>query len=322
MTTIVDSLPAGPTNPSQLAAFEQHISYALPPAYAEFLLRHNGGHPDPDAFVLRQAEREEEHILFCFFPMQELALGQVKVDTLDDLRKWPLHCAWDDLQHDLKTLYKTKLDPPLLPIGTDGLSNYITIALAGSKAGAVVFLDHKTARPWPLAPGFPAFLASLHPRTRKDHRDQAMRDGPPDLIAINHDDYHAQHVGRTADGRQFFLTTPFEPGIDRKPGNEFVALFLFDLQGKLLEAKIDQFGPRDTMNEQNRRAVYEARLRELGKVKYQRIEIAPFSVKRFGVQFGLIPQPPEEEGEEWAVEFQPGNYMAFHKPWDSGDYDT
>ena len=35
-----------------------------------------------------------------------------------------------------------------------------------------------------------------------------MGDGRPELIAINHDDYHAEHVGRTADGRQFFLTRP------------------------------------------------------------------------------------------------------------------
>ncbi len=24
----------------------------------------------------------------------------------------------------------------------------------------------------------------------------------------------------------------------------------------------------------------------------------------------------------WAVELQPGNYMAFFEPWESGDYDT
>ena len=36
-----------------------------------------------------------------------------------------------------------------------------------------------------------------------------MADKPPTLIAINHDDYHAEHVGRMSDGRQFFLTMPF-----------------------------------------------------------------------------------------------------------------
>ena len=52
-----------------------------------------------------------------------------------------------------------------------------------------------------------------------------MSGGPPALIAIDHDDYHAEHVGRTADGRQFFLTTPFEPGGGPQiPSEEFVAL--------------------------------------------------------------------------------------------------
>lgn len=41
---------------------------------------------------------------------------------------------------------------------------------------------------------------------------------------------HAEHVGRTADSRQFFLTTPFEPAAQEQ-GNEFVALFLFDRSG-------------------------------------------------------------------------------------------
>lgn len=71
-----------------------------------------------------------------------------------------------------------------------------------------------------------------------------MAQGPPNLIAINHDDYHARHVGRTADGRQFFLTAPFEPATGGSEGNEFVALYLFDAAGKLLEARIDEFGPR------------------------------------------------------------------------------
>ncbi len=72
-----------------------------------------------------------------------------------------------------------------------------------------------------------------------------MADGPPEIIAINHDDYHAEYVGRTADGRQFILTSPFEPAISGRKGGEFVALYLFDPKGKLLEAKIEDFGPRN-----------------------------------------------------------------------------
>lgn len=71
-----------------------------------------------------------------------------------------------------------------------------------------------------------------------------MTSEPPDLIAIDHDDYHAEHVGHTRDGRQFFLTTPFEPPHGDDQGGEYVALFLFDGEGNLLAAEIDDFGPR------------------------------------------------------------------------------
>jgi hypothetical protein len=78
-----------------------------------------------------------------------------------------------------------------------------------------------------------------------------MTDKPPTLIAINHDDYHAQHVGRTTDGRQFFLTMPFEPKSLNQDGSEFVALFLFDESGNLLDARIDDFGPARVLTTKN-----------------------------------------------------------------------
>jgi len=63
-------------------------------------------------------------------------------------------------------------------------------------------------------------------------------------------------------------------------------------------------------------------LASLGVVSFDRIVVAPFKVDRLGTAFGLILREPEEEGDVWAVEMQPGNYMAFFEPWDSGDYDT
>jgi hypothetical protein len=153
-------------------------------------------------------------------------------------------------------------------------------------------------------------------------RKNIMSHRPPSLIAIDHDDYHAEHIGRTADGRQFFLTTPFEPAIGGKAGCEFVALFLFDSAGKFLEAKIESFGPRALLDGAKRNGLYVEWLRELGDLSFERIEVSPFSVERFGTTFGLVPRPPEENGDDWWVELQPGNYMAFHEPWDSGEYDT
>ena len=149
-----------------------------------------------------------------------------------------------------------------------------------------------------------------------------MPDDPPKLIAIEHDDYHAKYVGRTPDGRQFFLTTPFEPAIGGRSGGEFIALYLFDAKGKLCEAKIDELGPRASLDNVKARQLLNQRLKELGEVKYGRIQVVPFSVKRFGTDFGLVLRDPEEDGDPWAVEAQPGNYMAFFEPWDSGEYDT
>jgi hypothetical protein len=138
----------------------------------------------------------------------------------------------------------------------------------------------------------------------------------PKLIPINHDDYHAEYVGRTADGRQFFLTTPFVP-LQR----EFLAVYLFDAQGNLLEAKIDDLGPREQLDANHVRSLIQERLSELGNVSFRRIKIAPFRVERFGTGFGLIPHAPEEDEEDWTVTVEPGDYMAFYPPWD-GDYDT
>jgi cell wall assembly regulator SMI1 len=170
MTKIADPHPAGPTDAKQIAAFEEHIGHKLPPEYSEFLLTHNGGHPIPDAFTLTTDDgKPQEDLIMCFFPLRELSLGAVEVKKLKELHTWPLHCAWDDLQNDLENLYELELDPPLLPIGTDGSSNYICIVLAGERAGAVVFLDHETAEDWPLAPSFPVFLDSLRQREGTDY---------------------------------------------------------------------------------------------------------------------------------------------------------
>lgn len=145
---------------------------------------------------------------------------------------------------------------------------------------------------------------------------------PPGKIAINHDEYHARHIGHTADGRQFILTTPFEPAYRNNVGGEFVALYLFDSHGKFLEAKIDSFGPREKADFKKRNETFDRRLSDLGDVTLGRIEVEPFEIKYSGISFGLIPRIPEEPDDVWAVEFQPGNYMAFFEPWDSGDYDT
>jgi len=149
-------------------------------------------------------------------------------------------------------------------------------------------------------------------------------DDIPERIPISHDDYHAKHIGKTADGRQFFLTTPFCMG-----GPDFVALYLFNGDGDLLEARIDQLGVRTDASLPGNMKQHDARdqqllaerLAELGPVSFESIEIKPFAIQRNDVTFGLIVQEPEDEDESWSVIAEPGNYMAFFPPWE-GDYDT
>jgi hypothetical protein len=147
--------------------------------------------------------------------------------------------------------------------------------------------------------------------------------GRPERIAINHDDFQAKHVGHTADGRQFFLTTPFDPGqYGADNSREFVALYVFDHDGRFLDAKIDALGSRERLDSAKAKRVYEARLKELGEVELGRIEVEPFAIERFGTDFGLIADAPDGEGDIWWVTAEPGDYMAFSAPWDCGVYDT
>ena len=147
-----------------------------------------------------------------------------------------------------------------------------------------------------------------------------MAKKPPKLVTINHDDYHAEHVGKTKDGKQFFLTTPFEPAMGKKPGCEFIALYLFDKAGVLLDAQIDSFGPRASLDQDARIARRDELLASLGDFSFKKIKIAPFEVERFGSTFGLIAQLTDDE--DWQVIVEPGNYMCFSTPWNSGIYDT
>jgi hypothetical protein len=44
----------------------------------------------------------------------------------------------------------------------------------------------------------------------------------PKLIAIDHDDYQASHVGQLSKGLQFVLTMPFVPATCESAGREFI----------------------------------------------------------------------------------------------------
>ena len=141
----------------------------------------------------------------------------------------------------------------------------------------------------------------------------------PEYFAIDPDDYHARYTGWTKDGRQIFLTEPFVPAIGGKEGAEFIALFIFDDEGNLIQDAIASLGSRSSINRAHKDKHMSDLLDGVGELDCKRIHIKPFSIRRDGVTFGFIAE--EFEGD-WTVELHPGNYMAFHEPWDSGVYDT
>ena len=150
----------------------------------------------------------------------------------------------------------------------------------------------------------------------------------PKLIRINHDDYRAKYIGRTADKRQFFLTNPFIPKLGDNAGREFLALYIFDAKGDLLEAKVNDLGERESnilpgqkLDIETAGELIKKLLAELGKFTFRDIKIAPFRIERFGTEFGLFAWAPEEPDDDWYVTVEPGDYMCFYPPWD-GDYDT
>src|SRR5688500_7605982 len=87
-----------------------------------------------------------------------------------------------------------------------------------------------------------------------------MSGRPPDTLVIRLDRFHLKYVGRTQDGRQFFLTTPFVPARGENSGREFFALYLFDAAGNPHEAVIDDLGPRATLDDAAAQQLHAQRL--------------------------------------------------------------
>ena len=146
----------------------------------------------------------------------------------------------------------------------------------------------------------------------------------PERIVIPHDNHRGRYVGRTRSGEQFFITTPFEWRDKRR---EFVALYLFNSEGDLIEAVIDELSDHEARTGPSP-ATLEDRIKRhlerLGPVEYRDISVKLFEVSRHGTIFGLVPASSSNCGEEEptpSVELKPGDYMAFTQPW-LGSYDT
>jgi hypothetical protein len=82
-------------------------------------------------------------------------------------------------------------------------------------------------------------------------------------------------------------------------------------------AKIDDLGPRESIDPEQADSLYELFLNRLNSPTFCDIEIQPFQIEKHGVTFGLIPN----DEKNISFKFQPGNYMTFLPPW-NGQYEN
>ena len=154
---IRDPEPHGPLSQESLAQFEQAHGLTLPSDYREFLLEFNGGTPSPSSFWISAPAD---------------ASGIQQFYGLHDGPSW--------------LSIRTYVENPtigvptgMLPIGDDGVGDWICIGISGSRDGRIYFVDHEV-HPFDdpesmegitqLADSFKSFLASLmhHPEDVQD----------------------------------------------------------------------------------------------------------------------------------------------------------
>jgi hypothetical protein len=149
---IRDPKPHGPLSESRLVEFERTCGLALPPDYREFLLEFNGGVPFPSSFWITEPTN---------------ASGVQQFYGLHDGPSWLSI-------HTYARNEASGVPAGILPIGDDGVGDWICIGIAGAHYGRVYFVDHEV-HPLDdpdsmkgiteLAESFERFLANLmhHP---------------------------------------------------------------------------------------------------------------------------------------------------------------
>jgi len=120
--------------------FEMSIAARLPDDYRDFLLRYNGGYPQPNGF------RDGNEVLSCFFGL------------------WQKHA---DLNYELLA-HRGVIPAGMIPIASDPFGNSVLLEVARPHRGRVWFWDHEqSGEPDKavslLAETFTEFVASLVP---------------------------------------------------------------------------------------------------------------------------------------------------------------
>lgn len=112
---------------------ELELGFSLPPQYKEFLLKNNGGYPEPDAFPI-QDNPSDDHGLVHYFLC-------IKPGDVYNLVNYA-------------TLFLGRVPKNLLPIAVDPGGNLICLSVAGADRGRVYFWEHEEESQEGETPGY------------------------------------------------------------------------------------------------------------------------------------------------------------------------
>lgn len=154
---IKDANRYGALDPEILARFEKRVGSTLPLQYREFLLKHNGGEPEPAYFEISESQGDSHlhHVL-------------------------GLHDGPDYLRLDRHYEgYLHRMPASIIPIAGDDAGNAICIGIRGLHIGKVFFWDHEReaedGESWEnvteIASTFQAFLDGLFQWVDPDETD-------------------------------------------------------------------------------------------------------------------------------------------------------
>jgi cell wall assembly regulator SMI1 len=109
---------------SDIQDFEKKLGIQLPKTYRNFLLKHNGGQPQPNVFPLPENPVDTHAILDWFFSIDD-------EDINGNSLEWNYH------------IMNGRIPSNLLPIATDPGGNLICLQVSGTSLGRIYFWDHE-----------------------------------------------------------------------------------------------------------------------------------------------------------------------------------
>jgi hypothetical protein len=138
----------GPLDESVLAEHERAWGFKLPADYRAFLLRYNGGYPDPDVFRFKDSTKGSSVDRFLGIH------GREHNNLLTYLK-----------------LYEGRVPANLFPVAHDPGGNLILVSTSGPDFGRIYFWDHELeadegeepgySNVTPIADGFDDFVNNL-----------------------------------------------------------------------------------------------------------------------------------------------------------------